>query len=72
MPSGSLACVIDQLTETFEFIFGLAPLEKYYLLSNPVAVAMAFKLILTFLVTAIPCYTICYPLFLRHFNSDNV
>jgi len=72
MPSGSLACVIDQLIETFEFIFSPAPLEKYYLLSNPVADAIAFKLIVTFLFTAIPNYTICYPLFLRHFNSNNV
>lgn len=70
IPSGSIACVIDQLTETFEFIFSPIPLNKSYMLSNPAAEAMASQLIATFFVTAIPSYTIGYPVFLRYFNKQ--
>ena len=70
MPSGSIACVFDQLTETFEFIFSPLPLENFYMLSNPVAVAMASQLIATFFITAIPIYTIGYPLFLLYFSKQ--
>jgi hypothetical protein len=70
MPSGSIACVLDQLTETFEFIFSPLPLENSYMLTNPVAVAMALQLIATFFITAIPSYTIGYPLFLLYFNKQ--
>ena len=58
LPSGSIACVIDQLTETFEFLFSSIPLKKSYLLSNPAAETMASQLMVTFFVTAIPSYTI--------------
>jgi len=34
MPSGSLACLRDQLTETSEFIFSPCPLEDSNMLSN--------------------------------------
>ena len=70
MPSGSIACVFDQLTETFEFIFSPLPLENSYMLSNPAAEAIALQLIAIFFVTAIPSYTIGYPLFLRYFNKQ--
>ena len=70
MQSGSLACVLDQLTETFEFIFSPLPLENYYMLLNPAAKAIELQLIATFFVTAIPSYTIGYPLFLRYFNKQ--
>ena len=70
MPSGSIACVFDQLTETFEFIFSPLPLENSYMLSNLAAVAMAFQLIATFFITAIPSYTIGYSLFLLYFNKQ--
>ncbi len=69
MPSGSIACVFDQLTETFEFIFSPLPLENSYTLSNPTAEAIALQLMATFIVTAIPSYAIGYPLFLRYFNK---
>jgi hypothetical protein len=70
IPSGSIACVTDQLTETFEFIFSSIPLNRSYLLSNPAAEAMASQLIVTFIVTAIPSYTIGHPLFLRYFDKQ--
>ncbi len=68
--SGSIACLFDQLTETFEFIFSPLPLENSYMLSNPAAEAIAWQLVATFVVTAIPSYTIGYPLFLRYFNNQ--
>jgi hypothetical protein len=70
MPSGSIAFVFDQLTETFEFIFSPLPLENSYMLSNPAAEAIALQLIATFFITAIPSYAIGYPLFLRYFNKQ--
>jgi hypothetical protein len=70
LQSGSIACVFDQLTETFEFIFSPLPLENSYMLSNPAAEAVALQLIVTFFITAIPSYTIGYPLFLRYFNKQ--
>jgi hypothetical protein len=70
MPSGSIACVFDQWTETFEFIFSPLPLENYYLLSNPAAEATALQLTATFFITAIPSYAIGYPLLLRYFNKQ--
>jgi hypothetical protein len=69
MPSGSIACVFDQLTETFEFMFSPLPLENSYMLSNPAAEAIALQLMAIFFVTAIPSYTIGYRLFLRYFNK---
>jgi hypothetical protein len=70
MPSGSIACVLDQLTETFEFIFSPLPLENSYMLSNPPAAVISLQLIATFFITAIPSYTIGYPLFLLYFNKQ--
>jgi hypothetical protein len=70
MPSGSIDCVLDQLTETFEFIFSPLPLENSYLLWNPGADAIALQLMAIFFITAIPSYTIGYPLFLRYFNKQ--
>jgi|SRR5208283_5032443 len=70
MPSGSIARMLDQLTETFEFIFSLSPLENYYILSNPAADAIALHLITILFVTAIPSYTIGYPLFRRYFKKQ--
>jgi hypothetical protein len=70
MPSGSIACVFDQLTETFEFMFSPLPLENSYILSNPAAEAIALQLIATFFMMAIPSYAIGYPLFLRYFNKQ--
>jgi hypothetical protein len=69
MPSGSTACLFDQLTETFEFIFSPLPLQNSYLLSNPAAETIALQLIATFFITAIPSYTIGYPLFSRHIDK---
>jgi len=70
MQSCSLACFFDQLTETFEFIFSPLPLENSYMLLNPAAKAIELQLIATYFVTAIPSYTIGYPLFLRYFNKQ--
>jgi hypothetical protein len=70
MQSGSIACLLDQLTETFEFIFSPLPFENSYMLSNPAAEAIALQLIATFIVTAIPGYTIGYLLLLRYFNKQ--
>jgi hypothetical protein len=69
MPSGSIALVFDQLTETFEYIFSPLPLTNAYMLSNAAAEAMALQLIAIFFVTAVPSYGIGYPLFLRYFNK---
>ena len=69
MSSGSIACVFDQLTETFEFIFSPLPLENSYMLSNPAAEAIALQLIATFFITAIPSYAIGYPLFSRYIDK---
>jgi len=70
MQPGSLACFFDQLTETFEFIFSPLPLENSYMLSNPAAQAIELQLIATYFVTAIPSYSIGYPLFLRYFKKQ--
>jgi hypothetical protein len=70
LPSGAIPCMLDQLTETFEFIFSLHPLENAYMLSNPTAEARAWQLIATFFITAIPSYTIGYSLCLRYFNKE--
>jgi hypothetical protein len=70
MPSGSIACVLDQLTETFEFIFSPLPIQNSYMLSNPATEAIALQLIATFFITAIPSYAIGYHMFLRYFNKQ--
>ncbi|HUI66905.1 MAG TPA: hypothetical protein VLX29_08950 [Nitrospirota bacterium] len=69
MQAGSIACVFDQLTETFEFMFSPLPLENSYMLSNPAAEAIALQLIAIFFITGIPSYAIGYPLFLRYFSK---
>jgi hypothetical protein len=70
MPSGSIGCMFDQLTETFEFIFSPLPLKNFYMVSNPAAETIALQLIAIFFVTAVPGYMIGYPLFLRYFNKQ--
>ena len=70
MPSGSVARVIDQLNETFEFTFSPVPLENYYILKDADAETIAVQLIAMFFVTAVPGYIIGYPLFLRYFNKS--
>ena len=70
MPSGAIPCILDQLTETFEFIFSLHPFKNAYLLSNPTAEARAWQLIAIFFMTAIPSYVIGYPLCVRYFNKQ--
>ena len=69
MPPGSVARVIDQLNEIFEFIFSPVPLENYYMLKDLSAEAATVQLIAIFFVTAIPSYIIGIPLFLRYFES---
>jgi hypothetical protein len=70
MPSGSVAAVIDQLTESFEFLFSVVPLDNSYILSSPTAESIAMQLIIIFLVTALPSYIVGYPLFVRYFNRQ--
>jgi len=70
MPRDFIAILVDQLTETFEFIFSPLLLRNSYMLSNFAAESMALQLIAIFIVTAIPSYTIGYPLFLRYFNKQ--
>ena len=70
MPPGSVARVIDQLNETFEFIFSPVPLENYYVLKDAAATTIAVQLIVLFFVTAVPGYLIGYPLFLRYFKKQ--
>lgn len=70
MPPGSVARVIDQLNETFEFIFSPVSFENYYMLKDAAAETIAVQLIVMFFVTAVPSYIIGYPLFLRYFNKQ--
>jgi hypothetical protein len=70
IPSSSLACVLDQLIETFEFIFSPLPLKNFYMLSDPAAAAITLQLIATFVITAIPSYAIGYPLCRHYFNKQ--
>jgi hypothetical protein len=70
MPSGSIACVSDQLTETFEFIFSPLPLENSYMLTNPTAEAIVSQLVTIFFITAILSYKIGPYLFLRYFSNS--
>lgn len=70
MPPGSVARVIDQLNETFEFIFSPVPFENYYMLKDAAAETIAVQLIVMFFVTAVPSYIIGYLLFLRYFNKQ--
>ncbi len=44
LPSGSIAFGLDQLTETFEFIFSPLPLENIYMLSNTAATEIALTI----------------------------
>ena len=69
MPTGSVALVIDQLNETFEFIFSPVPFENYYMLKDAAAETIAVQLLVMFFVTSVPSYIIGYPLFLRYFNK---
>lgn len=69
MPLESVARVIDQLNETFEFIFSPLPLGNYYMLKDATAEAVAVRLIVIFFVTAVPSYFIGYPLILRYFEK---
>lgn len=69
MPTSSVARVIDQLNETFEFVFSSIPLENYYMLKDATAEAISVQLIVIFFVTAVPSYIIGYPLILRHFKK---
>ncbi len=71
MPPGSVARVIDQLNETFEFIFSPVPLGNYYMLKDAAAETIAAQLILIFSVTGIPSYVIGYPLFSRYFSKHS-
>ncbi len=70
MPPESVVRVIDQLNETFEFIFSPVPLENYYLLKDATTETIAVQLILTFFITAVPSYIIGYLLFLRYSNKQ--
>jgi len=65
MPVESLAILMDQFTETFEFIFSAVPIKNYYLLHNAAAEAHAYQLLVVFFITAIPSYMIGYPFSLR-------
>jgi hypothetical protein len=69
MPPGSVAQVIDQLNETFEFIFSPVPLENYYMLKDATAEIIAVQMIVMFFLAAVPSYFIGYPLFLRYLNK---
>jgi hypothetical protein len=69
MPLESVARVIDQLNETFEFIFSPLPLGNYYMLKDATAEAVAVQLIVMFFVTAVLSYFIGYPLILRYFEK---
>jgi hypothetical protein len=62
LPSGSMASVLDQVMEAFEFIFSPLPFQNAYMLSDPAAEALARQLIVTFMVTALPSYIIGYVL----------
>jgi hypothetical protein len=68
MSSGSIIRVIDQLTETFEFIFSPLPFENSYMLSDAAVDAITIQLVVLLIATAIPSYIIGYPLFSRYFN----
>jgi len=70
IPSRSVARVIDQLNEAFEFIFSPVPLGNYYMLKDAAAEATAVQLILIFFVTALPSYIIGYSLYSRYFNKQ--
>ncbi len=70
MPPGSIVRVIDQLNETFEFIFSSVPLGNYYMLKDAATETIAVQFILILLFTAVPSYFIGYPLFCRHFNKQ--
>ncbi len=56
MPFAAVARVIDQMNETFEFIFSPVPLHNYYLLTDSGAETAALKLVLIFILTAVPSY----------------
>ncbi len=70
MPTGSVARVIDQLDETFEFIFSSVPLKNIYMVNDLTADMNAARLIAIFFVTAIPSYVMGFPLFLRFFKKQ--
>jgi len=70
IPSKSVARVIDQLSEAFEFIFSPVPLGNYYMLKDAAAEAIAVQLIFIFFATALPSYIIGYSLFSRYFNKQ--
>jgi hypothetical protein len=57
---GSLARIIDQIDETMEFLFSTVPMGNYYLLVDATAQAAAMKVILLFVYTAIPVYSLYY------------
>ncbi len=65
MPSGTTSMVLDQLTETFEYIFSPLPFFNSKMVLDVAIEGILSNIIILLLITAIPAYPIGYALFVR-------
>jgi len=65
MPPGTMVLVLDQLTETFEYVFSPLPFFNPKMVLDEAAEVILSKMIMVLLITAIPAYIIGYTLYIR-------
>jgi hypothetical protein len=70
MPAGTAAIVLDQLTESFEYIFSPLPFFNSKMVLDAATEGIVSEIIIILFITAIPAYLIGYALFMRSLRQS--
>ena len=66
LPPGTTILLLDQLAETFEYIYSPLPYFDAKMVIDSALEGILLQITLFFIITAVPCYVIGYRVYGRH------